>query len=105
MNSETLTTPTNARALKIAALVLQMAAPVALAIVAGYGTVRYAEGTTTQKINNLEDQTRTQQQEIQRANDRAITRAEFQQFIDSTREDLREIKSDVRAIRSDLKGK
>ena len=83
--------------------ILQTLAPLLFAVIAGYGAVRYAEGTTNQRIQNLEAQSKSQDEQLRHTNDKTITREEFQQFIDTTREDLREIKSDVRAIRSDLK--
>lgn len=81
--------------------VLKAVGPALFAVVVGYGGVRYAEGQTHQRLKTVE----AQQQEQKSVNDKLITRDEFKQFMEATREDLREIKQDVRAIRSDLQRK
>ena len=97
--SQTLTNQTNnSRGQRLVATIVSHVAPIALAMIAGYGGVKFAQGTTQQRLRTLENQSQLQQQDQQRANDRAITREEFKLFVDSTREDLREIKTDVRAI-------
>jgi uncharacterized protein HemX len=75
-----------------------------LAIVAGYGAVRFTEGQTQQRLTTVEARSKENQDAIEKRDDRYVIREEYKQFIDATREDLREIKQDVRAIRSDLRG-
>src|SRR2546421_3443087 len=75
---------------------------VVLAIVAGYGAVRYTEGQTQQRLTTVEARAQENHDAIEKRDDRYVTREEFKQFLDTTRDDLKEIKTDVRAIRSDL---
>jgi len=75
---------------------------IALAIVAGYGSVRFTEGLTQQRLTTVEARTKENYEAIEKRDDRYVIREEFKNFIDGTREDLREIKADVRAIRGSL---
>jgi sensor c-di-GMP phosphodiesterase-like protein len=79
--------------------ILQFLLPVILAIVAGYGAVQYASGETQAKINELDRRLKEQSDNLNRTADRMITRDEMRQFIEATRDDLREIKNDIRALR------
>ncbi len=79
--------------------------PILLSAAMGYGAVQFAQGQTQTRIKQLEDHTKGLADARELDIQRFVTRDEFKLFIDATRDDLREIKTDVRAIRSDLKGK
>jgi len=70
---------------------LEKLGPILLAVAFAYGTVKYTEGQTQQRLADLESDSKG-----------FVSREEFKQFTEGAREDLREIKQDVRAIRSDL---
>ena len=81
-------------------LVLQFVLPVILAIVAGYGSVKYASGETQQKLLDLERRVQSNTEKVDKMNERVVTREELRQFIDATRSDLTDIKTDIRAMRN-----
>jgi ABC-type transporter MlaC component len=84
---------------KTALLVLQFVLPLIIAIAGAYGTVRYTAGEQMQRIDNLERQIKADRDDLNKIMDRQITREEFKQFIDATRNDLSEIKTDIREAR------
>lgn len=77
----------------------QILLPIVLSIVAGYGAVRYTSGETAQQIQELNRRSLANKAEIDSFRANAVTREELRIFIDSAREDLKEIKDDIRALR------
>lgn len=80
--------------------ILQIVGPVLLAMVAGYGAVRFAEGDTQARLKTIETQQTTQIE----TNKQFMTREEMKLFMDATTRELNLIHDDVKAIRSDLRG-
>lgn len=80
---------------------LKFVGPLLLAIFGAYGTVKYTEGQTQQRIATLE----VQQIEQTKVNEKMLTRDEFKQFSEATIRELGLIHDDVRGIRSDLRNK
>jgi hypothetical protein len=66
-------------------------APFFLAVVAAYGASEFLQGRTSERLSNLEQQQK-----------QMVTREELKLYMDLTRDDLREIKDNMRALRSDL---
>jgi len=65
--------------------------PVVLSVGLAYGATMLAQGEQRNKISTLEKQA-----------EQMVTRDELKLYIDLTRDDLREIKENMRALRSDL---
>lgn len=83
------------------AALFKFVGPLLLAIFGAYGTVKFAEGQTQQRLTDVE----AQQTEQKKVNDKMLTRDEFKQFSDATIRELGLIHDDVRGIRSDLRNK
>lgn len=81
-------------------IAVQVLLPVVLAVIAGYGAVKYSAGETTQQIRALEQQVEANRLEVERIRNTSVTREEMRLFIDQARSDLKEIKDDVREIRN-----
>lgn len=81
---------------------LRMAGPFLLAAAAGWGAVKFSEGQTQTRLTNVEDKAKAVAQQRESDIQRFVTQDQFKQLIDATRDDLREIKEDVRAIRADV---
>lgn len=77
---------------------LQWLAPLALSAVIGYGGAQYAQGRNETRLSHVE--TLTEKAKTEHAN--FVTRDEFRLAVEATRDDLREIKADVRAMRQEL---
>jgi hypothetical protein len=71
--------------------VLLAVAPFFLSVVAAYGASQYLQGRTGERLDTIE-----------KKQEQTVTREELKLYIDLTREDLREIKENMRALRSDL---
>jgi uncharacterized protein YPO0396 len=80
-------------------MVLQFILPVILAIIAGYGSVRYASGETQQRLTDLDRRVQANTEKLEKMNERMISRDEMKQFIDSMRSDQTDIKNDIRSLR------
>lgn len=80
-------------------IAVQVLLPVVISIIAGYGAVKYSSGETQQRLEELHRVTLTNKEEIERVRNNAVTREEMRLFIESARQDLQEIKADIRAIR------
>lgn len=65
--------------------------PIAFSVLGAYGAARFAQGQQSTKLQTLEDQVKL-----------CVTREELKMYIDLTRDDLRDIKENMRALRSDL---
>jgi len=65
--------------------------PLVLCVAGAYGATMLAQGEQRNKISTLEKQA-----------EQMVTRDELKLYIDLTRDDLREIKENMRALRSDL---
>lgn len=74
--------------------------PVLLSVIAGYGAVKYSAGDTDRAIKDLQRQVEINRLEIERVRTIAVTRDEMKLFIDQARQDLQDIKSDLREIRN-----
>lgn len=61
-------------------------------LILAYGATQFALGQNNNRLNTLEKQ-----------QEQMVSREEFKVYMDSTREDLREIKQNVRDIRSELR--
>jgi hypothetical protein len=72
-------------------LTLTSIVPIALSMIGAYGATRFAQGQQSTKIKTLEDQVKL-----------CVTREELKMYIDLTRDDLKDIKENMRALRSDL---
>lgn len=68
-------------------------APIIVSVGLAYGTAKFAQGETRESIQTLKKQ-----------QEQMVTREELRQYIDATREDLREIKKDIREIRDFARG-
>lgn len=81
---------------------MQWLLPVVLSLAAGWGGAQFAQGASAQRLVTVEAQVQTNRQERQaetrELRDKTITREEF----DLIRDDLREIKVDVRELRQAL---
>jgi F0F1-type ATP synthase membrane subunit b/b' len=84
---------------KVLWAVLQFILPVILAMIAGYGAVKYTAGETQAKIAELERRVTENRADVNRLTENQITRREMQQYIDQTKTDLQEIKQDLRELR------
>lgn len=84
---------------------LRTVGPFVLAVVGGFGMVRFTEGDTLARLKGVEEETKSVAEARELDAQRFVTREEFKQFVDATRDDLREIKTDVRAIRSDVRNR
>lgn len=80
-------------------ILLQFTLPVILAIIAGYGSVKYTSGETQSKLIELERRIEANTEAISRVSERAIPRSEIQLYMEFTKENFEEIKRDLRAIR------
>lgn len=80
-------------------IVIQVLLPIVLSIIAGYGAVRYTSGATQQELQELNRRSLANKAEIDQLRANSVTREEMRLFIESAREDLTEIKADIRAIR------
>lgn len=81
-------------------IAVQVLLPVVLAVIAGYGSVKYSSGETTQQIRALQQQVEANKQEVERIRSTSVTREEMRLFIEQARQDLQDIKMDVREIRN-----
>ena len=72
--------------------------PIALSMIGAYGATRFAQGQQTTKLKTLEDQLETLADHVKLC----VTREELKMYIDLTRDDLKDIKENMRALRSDL---
>lgn len=81
-------------------IAVQVLLPVVLAIVAGYGAVKYSSGDTDRALRDLQRGVELNRLEIERVRSIAVTRDEMKLFIDQARQDLQDIKSDLREIRN-----
>ena len=79
--------------------VLQFTLPLILAIIAGYGSVKYATGENQAKMQSLEQQVKDNRSDLNKMIDNQITRREMQLYIDQTKADLADIKADLRELR------
>lgn len=79
--------------------VLQFTLPLALAIVAGYGSVKYATGENQARMNSVEQQVKDNRNDLNKMIENNISRREMQLYIDQTRSDLADIKEDLRELR------
>jgi hypothetical protein len=70
---------------------VQWLAPILLSLAAGWGGVQFAQGSNAQRLTTLERDVRDQKEEHKSF----VTRDEFGLL----REDIREIKTDVRELR------
>jgi hypothetical protein len=66
-------------------------APFLLSVAAAYGASQFLQGRTAERLQTHENQ-----------QEQMVTREELKLYIDLTRDDLREIKENMRALRSDL---
>lgn len=79
--------------------ILQFTLPLILAIVAGYGSVKYASGENQARMNSVEQQVKDNRADLNKMIDNNISRREMQLYIDQTKSDLKEIKEDLRELR------
>lgn len=79
--------------------VLQFTLPLILAIIAGYGSVKYATGENQAKVQAMEQQIKDNRSDLNRMIENQITRREMQLYIDQTKADLQDIKEDLRELR------
>lgn len=79
--------------------ILQFTLPLILAIVAGYGSVKYAAGENEARMNSVEQQVKDNRADLNKVIDNNISRREMQLYIDQTKSDLKEIKEDLRELR------
>lgn len=73
--------------------------PGCLAIIIGYGSVKFSSGSTEQKILNLENKIIELQKQIERSDSRSLSREEMKIYMDGQSEMLKQIQADVRAWR------
>ena len=80
-------------------VVLQVILPILMAIIAGYGAVKYTSGETTQQLNELTRRSEWNRDQIEKIRANSVSREEMRLFIEQARADLAEIKADIRAMR------
>jgi hypothetical protein len=85
---------------KTVLMVLQFILPVVLAIIAGYGSVRYASGENQAKQADLERRVKADEEMLQKLSDRMATKDDVKNLSDILRGDLQDIKTDIRALRN-----
>ncbi len=90
------TLPTNGKGLEITKFVL----PLVLAIAGAWGTMKYTSGQTEQRLQNLESKVKISEDNIEKMNNRTMSREEMKFFMDTTRDNLKEIKDDLRTLRN-----
>lgn len=86
-------------------IAIQVLLPVILSIIAGYGAVRFSSGETTQHLQELERTALRNREDINTLRSNSVTRDEMRLFMESARNDLQEIKADIRAMRYGNGGK
>lgn len=79
--------------------ILQFTLPLILAIVAGYGSVKYASGENQARMNSVEAQVKANRDDLNKITENNISRREMQLYIEQTRSDLADIKEDLRELR------
>lgn len=86
-------------------LVVQIVLPMLLAIVTGYGAVKFTEGETLQKIQALDKRIEENRMQIETVRTGSVSREEMRLFIEQARQDLADIKSDIRSMRASERGR
>jgi hypothetical protein len=83
--------------------------PIALSIVAGYGAAKSQAGAQEQRVAACEVQLQQVQKQLDRANDRFVTRDELKAYLEGqrdvseqTRRTLAQVEQDVRTLRTQL---
>ena len=74
---------------------LQMFGPLALGIIGAWGSTQYLSGAREQRLAALE----TKISDIQKSQDKMLTRDEMKLFIDTATNDLSVIRTDIRELR------
>jgi hypothetical protein len=85
---------------KTTMIVLQFILPVILAIIAGYGSVKYSSGETQQRLANDEAKIEEMRKQLEYMRSNSISREEMKIFMDGQSETLRTIQTDIREIRN-----
>jgi hypothetical protein len=84
---------------KIASEMVKFVLPIALGMIAGYGTVKYEAGQTEQRLTAAENAIKANRDAIDKSVDREVTRDELKIYMDTQTAILNSIQADVRAMR------
>lgn len=80
--------------------IVMWAGPIAMGVLAGYGSAKFTSGAGEQRLTNVERKAAEIETAIERLRDRYITREELKAYLDGQKDTLREIQADLRALRS-----